>query len=104
MSLPGWYNDNAARSYPLVPFADTPPWTVVQVFPPMDTLVDFGCLVGLDAEFDSGQHSVYLHEVRRAGNTFAFDFRSKAPGLAEYALIFSRSLADPEYATDYAEA
>jgi hypothetical protein len=78
--------------------------TAVPLVPPLDTLVDFGCLVGLDAEFDSAAHVVYLHEITRAGNTFSFDFRSDAPGLLEYALVFSRSLGDAEYATDYVEA
>jgi hypothetical protein len=72
--------------------------------PPPDTLIDFGCLVGLDAEFDSGRHVIYLHEIRRVGNEFTFDFRSDAPGLLEYALVFSRNLADVEFATDYVGA
>jgi hypothetical protein len=110
MSLPGFYNDDAARAYPLIPFSNVlldptlDPSTVIQFQPPLDTLVDFGCLVGLDAEFDNNKHVVYLHEIRRVGNTFAFDFRSNAPGLLDYALVFSRELTDTEYTTEYAEA
>jgi hypothetical protein len=107
MSLPGFYNDDAARSYPLVPFSNAPwdgPGDPVEIQPPMDTLVDFGCLVGLDAEFDAAQHSVYLHQITRAGSVFTFDFRSDAPGLVGYALVFSRHLTDVEYATDYSKA
>jgi hypothetical protein len=84
----------------------TPPDTTVpvEITPPLDTLIDFGCLVGLDAEFDSSAHVVYLHEIRRTGTTFTFDFRSDAPGLLGHALVFSRALTDSEYATDYVEA
>jgi hypothetical protein len=78
--------------------------TPATIMPPLDTLIDFGCLVGLDAEFDSSSHVVYLHRITRAGSTFTFDFRSDAPGLLDYALVFSRHLTDVEYATDYAGA
>ena len=47
---------------------------------------------------------MYLHQITRTGTTFTFDFRSDAPGLLEYALVFSRTLGDPEYATDYVAA
>ena len=66
--------------------------------------LDFGCMVGLDAEFDNSWNVVYLHEIRRTGNDFAFDFRSNALGLEGYALVFHRNLADVEYATDYVTA
>jgi hypothetical protein len=84
----------------------TPPVTVAPVLlvPPPEALVDFGCLVGLDAEFDGDTHAVYLHEIRRAGAVFSFDFRSTAPGLLDYALVFSRTLGAAEFTTDYVEA
>jgi hypothetical protein len=88
-----WVEDVTPLADPIVPFQ-----------PPPDTLIDFGCMVGLDAEFDSGAHVVYLHQIIRAGNTFTFDFRSNAPGLLEYSLLFNRDLAAVEYATDYVAA
>jgi hypothetical protein len=109
MALPGFYNENEGRAYPLVPFSSVTlgpddPSPPVRISLPLDTLIDFGCLVGLDAEFDDARHVIYLHEVRRTGSQFAFDFRSNAPGLLDYALIFTRDVADGEYATGYAEA
>jgi len=84
----------------------TPPdlSTPVMIMPPMSTLLDFGCMVGLDAEFDSSMHVVYLHGIMRIGDRFWFDFRSDAPGLLGHALIFTRTLGDVEYTTDYVEA
>jgi hypothetical protein len=104
MPSPGFYDDNEGRSYPLVPFSGVPPGTPTDFPLPLDTLVDFGCLVGLDAEFEEAQHTVYLYEITRVDNIFTFEFRSDAPGLVGYVLVFSRDLADPEYATDYAVA
>lgn len=80
------------------------PGAPVEIRPPLDTLVDFGCLVGVGSGYDDARHSVYLHEIRRAGPTFTFAFRSDAPGLRAYTLAFARDLDDPEYATDWAEA
>jgi hypothetical protein len=95
LSHPGFYNDNAARAYPLIPpLGVTPP----------EALADFGCVVGLDADYDDARDSVYLREIRRVGDTFEFDFRSSAPGLVEYTLVFRRTLDDREYTTEFAEA
>jgi hypothetical protein len=104
MPLPGFYDDNEGRYYPLVPFSNVPLGTAPPAIPPLDALIDFGCLVGLDAEFDSSKNIVYLYQITRTGNTFMFDFRSDAPGLVGHALMFSRTVTDAEYTTDYAEA
>lgn len=104
MPLPGFYADNEGRAYPLVPFSNVPLKQPAPAIPPLDTLIDFGCMVGLDAEFDSSVNIVYLYQITRTGNVFEFDFRSDAPGLVGYALVFSRNLTDAEYTTDYVTA
>jgi hypothetical protein len=104
MARPGFLNENEARAYPFVP--DPPPLFLGAEAVPLSypAIVDFGCLVGLDAGFDGRVHSVRLHSVARAGTAFTFEFRCAAPGLAGYALRFVRDLADAEFATAEAEA
>jgi hypothetical protein len=104
MARPGFCNDNEGRAYPLIPFSNALSDKPAEFRLPLDTLLDFGCLVGLDSEFDDTKDVIYLHQVTRAGNTFTFDFRSSAPGLVGYALKFSRDLTDAEFATNYVAA
>jgi hypothetical protein len=107
MARPGFLNDNEARAYPLVPVVPDMYIGGAPIFPvrlPHSALVDFGCVVGIDAEFDDRVHSVYLYSVSRAGAIFRFEFRSDAPGLAGYTLRFERTRVDPEFACEEAEA
>lgn len=109
MAKTDFYNDNAFRAYPLV---GTPDVTVcfnifggVELLLPHATIVDFGCVVGPAAEFDETQDYVYLAQIiRTASLMLEFRFRSLCPGLENLELVFSRSTADGEYVTSYAEA
>jgi hypothetical protein len=102
----GFYNDNANRAYPFVKGTvnmrppGAPP-TIVDT--PHSLVVDAGFIMGLDSGFDAGLHDVYLHELRREGSTFFFEFRSDAPGLFNKPLIFTRDVGDPEYMLDFVD-
>jgi hypothetical protein len=104
MPRPAFLNDNEARAYPLIPAVPAMQRAGSPVALPYATLVDFGCIMGLDAGYNDRTHAVHLHSVQRAGTEFTFEFRCDAPGLWLYALRFTRRLADPEFATDESEA
>lgn len=94
MANAGWYSANEFRAYP---FTDVPTAAAI----PEAAVVDFGVIAGLRALFTDGVSRVWLYKVSRAGSTFTFDFRCDAPGCAGRALLFTRDLADPEYATSF---
>jgi hypothetical protein len=94
MSLAGFYSANEHRAYPLI---DGP----LGIPLPEEVLVDFGVVMGIRAEFDDQLHRVWLHRVARSGTTYTFEFRANAPGCRGRALVFTRDLADPEYATSF---
>lgn len=94
MATAGFYSANENRAYPLV---DAP----LGVPLPEEVLVDFGVVMGVRAGFDDRAHKVWLHRVARSGTTYTFEFRSTAPGLHGRALVFTRDLSDPEYATSF---
>lgn len=95
MAVAGFYNANEHRAYPLVDAALGVPL-------PEEVLVDFGVVMGIRAGFDDAAHKVWLYRVARSGSSYEFEFRSDAPGCLGRALVFTRSLTDPEYATDFA--
>lgn len=97
MPVTGFYNDNANRSYPFVTDLDGPTWLPAAI-------IDFGCVVGVDTTFDESTDVVYLYRVSRSGSTFTFEFKTNEEILSYYSLIFTRSLSDGEYVTEYAEA
>jgi len=94
MALAGFYSANEHRAYPLV---DAP----LGVPLPEEVLVDFGVVMGIRAGFDDQAHKVWLHRVARSGTTYTFEFRSDAPACRGRALVFTRDLSDPEYATTF---
>lgn len=94
MAAAGFYSANEHRAYPLI---DAP----LGVPLPEEVLVDFGVVMGVRAGFDDAAHKVWLHRVARSGTTYTFEFRSNAPGCFGRALIFTRDLTDPEYATTF---
>lgn len=104
--LPGWYNDNANRAYPLVELADEThsdslaSYTLANL--PNSCLLDLGICLGLESLFRAGQHSVWLSAVSRSGATITFQFETDAPGV-DQPLRFYRDIGDPEFATDTAE-
>lgn len=104
----GWFDENRGRSYPFL--AGTTGQSAPGINPgglqylPNTAVVDFSCLMGLESQYVEGVNSVYLYEVARHKNTFLFEFRSDAPGLYGYSLIFTRQVGDPTYACQHAGA
>ena len=92
MARPGWYNDNAHRSYP---FLDADLGMPL----PEAAIVDFGCIMGLDANYDDSDDAVYLARVYRGSDHFRFEFRTTAPRLTGKSLTFQVPDDSPEYAT-----
>lgn len=97
MPRPGFYNDNEYRAYPFIfkRGANTLPTSAI---------VDCGIIMGLDSEFDSQQHSVWLAAVRRAANTFSFEFNTDAPGATNTPLVFTRNVDANEWLSENAES
>ncbi len=81
MARSGFYVDNAHRAYP---FLDADLGMPL----PEAAVVDFGCLMGLDANYDDSDDRVYLSRVLRTADHFQFEFRSTAPSLAGKSLTF----------------
>lgn len=94
MSRAGFYSDNELRNYPFVSSGDLPLLDTV--------IVDFGCVMGPQANFISGQDKVYLYQISRYDDLFKFEFKSTASGLVGRSLVFEFHISDPEYATRYA--
>jgi hypothetical protein len=99
MARPGWYNENSGRDFPFV-FArdgetlrDTP-----------DVFVDFGCVVGIHADFVDGESQMWLQSLRKVGAYIEIDFYSDAPGLVNHKLQFSREFVDDNYEIEYAQS
>lgn len=97
MPRPGFYNDNEHRAYPFIFDKDQ------GLFLPDSLVVDLNIIMGLDSEFDPAAHIVWLHEVKRSGDTLTIELRSNAPGAAE-PLVFTRPLNAAEWATEYYES
>jgi hypothetical protein len=98
MPRPGFYNDNEYRAYPFVYSAGAAETL------PNSLIVDVGIIAGLDAQFDAGQHSVWLHSLQRDGDTITFAFATDAPGAAGNLLTFSRAVSAERWELEYAEA
>jgi hypothetical protein len=84
MARPGWLNENAGRSFPLL---DTTAGL------PTDVVVDFGCLMGPASLYSGSTHSIWLASIYRIGSEFVFTVTSDAPGCEE-SLVFTRQLED----------
>lgn len=93
MARPGFYNDNEYRAYPFV-------YNDAAVGLPTAAVVDAGFIMGLDCNFDSAQHRIWLHAARVADETVELEFKTDAH---ETALIFSFPAAVEEWTTVYAE-
>lgn len=114
MARANWFNENRGRTFPflqhlqeLLEVSETTAVISPGVFSmsllPNSAVVDFGATMGTQAFFEEGVHRVYLFEVRREATTFAFEFRSTAPGLVSKPLIFRRSIISDDYETEYVE-
>lgn len=115
----GFLNDNEGRSYPFITQQDAAfelerfgsgDSSSLALLPatfelPEATLVDFGCLMGPDAIFDTAADTVYLYEIRRRpDNFFSFEFRTTAEAAAGWSLSFSCPDDEARYTTLWAEA
>lgn len=92
MARPGFFNDNAHRAYP---FLDADLGMPL----PESAVVDFGCVMGLDVNYDDSTHLVYLHKVFRASDHFRFEFRATAATLEGRSLTFYVPDDSSEYAS-----
>jgi hypothetical protein len=105
MAEPGFYNQNANRSYPFRT------GTVAQPHGPLTLrrlphaiVVDCGFVLYGPAGFVDGVHTVYLDRLRRQGDTFYFEFASDAPGLFRTPLVFLRRLGGQDYCLEFADS
>lgn len=63
-----------------------------------------GVVMSEVAAFVADLHIIYLANVSRTGDVFTFTFRTTAPGAADFTLVFTRDLADPEFSIEEVEA
>jgi len=113
MATTSWYNDNQYRDYPFItrvaPLDTTTDFTppvgesVLFDLPP-STIVDFGVVMDIDAEFDNAADYVYLQAVSLIDNVYAFTFRTTAVGAENYELVFYRNIDDPVGTRSHAQA
>lgn len=97
MAESSFLNANAHRAYPFLDVASGASL-------PEASVVDFGCMVGLNSGWDDETSTVYLHRVRRSGDVYRFEFRSDAPGLQGWGLIFDRNINEAENTTSWEDA
>jgi hypothetical protein len=95
MSRAGFYSENEFRSYPFITGQ-----TGIQL--PTEVIVDFGCIMGHSAEFESGVHKIWLYRVTWLNNSFIFEFKTDAPGLTGRSLSFSFHEDSEEFTTRFA--
>jgi hypothetical protein len=95
MSRAGFYSDNEFRNYPFVVNSEA----AFQF--PTEVIVDFGCIMGIEAGFDYTKHKVWLYQISKISQTFRFEFKCDAPGLVGRSLIFDFNESDPEYTTRF---
>jgi len=94
MSQLGFYVENEFRSYPLV-------YQTSGIKLPTEVLVDFGCMMMPDADFEMGVHKIWLYQITYFSNTFRFEFKSDAPGLVGRSLVFDFHEDDSEFTTRF---
>jgi len=107
MPRPGWYNDNANRTFPFVEGTAGVPYTGTLsnlVNLPDYFIVDCGFVLGPESTYEEGSHFIYLERLSRTGDVVTFEFRSTDSGFGEYPLIFTRNVADGEYALEYMDS
>lgn len=97
MPRAGFYNENEYRDYPFLTRvgAGSVPWL------PHATIVDFGAIMGIDAEYMEEDSHVYLYRIRREGTTFYFDFAVHNGEVTDY-LIFEREIDAEEFTIEHA--
>lgn len=93
---PGFLNENLNRSYPFV-YSPTPAL-------PHYAVADFGSVMLAGSGYIEGEHTVYLHSAILDGDVVNFQFRSTAPGLTGYCLLFQHDATSQDLQTSFAEA
>lgn len=105
MARPNFFNENSGRSFPFVKESLQASGSSSNLdYLPDSTVVDFGADMGVLSGFDESQHKVELAQIRRAAGNFYFYFTTTAPDGSGYWLIFTRSVGETEYVTEYAVA
>ncbi len=94
MSQLGFYVENEFRSYPLV-------YQSSGIRLPTEVIVDFGCVMMPDADFEMGVHKIWLYQITYSDSTFTFEFKSDAPGLVGRSLVFDFNENDTEFTTRF---
>jgi len=107
MAQSNWFNQNKNRSFPFIKgtvgvrIPESGPVTMNQL--PHDFIADAGFITGVESYFDVEEHTIYLYRVSRAGDTVLFEFRSDAPVLYDYPMVFTRDIDDAEYSVEHVE-
>lgn len=103
MSQHGFYNANQYRAYPFITPALRPDAGSLPAPAALSSrlVVDCRFLCALPARNFSAEipevvYTVYLQRFSRSGSTLTFEFRGTAPGLADFPLMFTRNITDPE--------
>lgn len=115
MANPAWYNDNQFRDYPFLtrvePLAETTGFsssasTAGQISElGSAVVVDFGAIMEIDANYTEEEgHTVYLHSISRAGDTFYLRFRTTAPDASNHEVVFAREATDAEFRIEWEDA
>jgi hypothetical protein len=107
MPRPGWYNDNANRTFPFVEGTAGIPYSGTlseMVNLPDYFIVDCGFIMGPESAYVEGNHFIYLYRVARSGNVVEFEFRSTDPIMATTGLKFTRTVTDEDYTLEYLDS
>lgn len=114
MPRSGFYNQNLYRDYPFQTQGSPLEWlhslpsessvsgeSYATAALPHEAIVDFGCIMGLDANYVDRQDWIYLYRITRSDPFFIFEFRTTANSQV---LLFVRRNDDPEYRYEWSEA
>jgi hypothetical protein len=72
---------------------------------PDEFIADCGFVLGPQSGIVEGVHTVFLYSVSRvSSDQINYEFRTTAPKMVGYPLIFTRLLSDPLYKTTFAES
>lgn len=101
-----FFNDNQHRAYPFVRetvnrIAGGPATTLNL---PNAIIVDAGFTLNVNSGFETGEHAVYLEEIRRIGDNFYFVFGSDAPDLFDTVLTFTRTTGSDTHETEIVDS
>lgn len=108
MAVPGWYNENSLRHYPLL---DTPvPMVQVITLGPPSTvrlptqlLVDFGSSIDSPLFTDpAASVGISLYGISRSSSLLTFTFANSGTGMDSVRLAFTRSVNDAPWTTSFA--